>query len=49
MLIAILGIVILIVGITLKRQPEPGSHYSRLVTTVGIVVCFWASHCHHLK
>jgi regulator of protease activity HflC (stomatin/prohibitin superfamily) len=38
MLIAILGIVILIVGITLKRQPEPGSHYSRIVTTVGIVV-----------
>lgn len=38
MLIAILGIIILIVGIVIKRSPEPASHYSGIVRTVGIVV-----------
>jgi regulator of protease activity HflC (stomatin/prohibitin superfamily) len=38
MLIAILGVIILVVGIVLKRSPEPGSHYGKIVSTVGIVV-----------
>jgi regulator of protease activity HflC (stomatin/prohibitin superfamily) len=38
MLIAVLGIIILIVGIVLKRSPEPGSHFAGIVRTVGIVV-----------
>jgi regulator of protease activity HflC (stomatin/prohibitin superfamily) len=38
MLIAILGIIILIVGIVLKRSPEPGNHFGGIVSTVGIVV-----------
>ena len=38
MLIAILGVIILIVGIVLKRSPEPGSHFGGIITTVGIVV-----------
>ena len=38
MLIAILGIIVLIVGIVMKRSPEPGSHFSGIVTTVGAVV-----------
>jgi len=38
MLIAILGVIILVVGIVLKRSPEPGSHFGRLVSTVGLVV-----------
>jgi len=38
MLIAILGVFILIVGIVLKRSPEPGSHFSGILNTVGIVV-----------
>jgi regulator of protease activity HflC (stomatin/prohibitin superfamily) len=38
MLIAILGVIILIVGIVLKRSPEPGNHIGGIVTTVGIVV-----------
>jgi regulator of protease activity HflC (stomatin/prohibitin superfamily) len=38
MLIAVLGIIILIVGIVLKRSPEPGSHFSGIVRTVGIIV-----------
>ena len=38
MLIAIFGIIMLVVGMVLKRSPEPGSHYSKLVTTVGIIV-----------
>ena len=36
MLIAILGVIILIVGMVLKRSPEPGSHYSGIVRTVGL-------------
>jgi len=38
MLIAILGIIILVVGMVMKRSPEPGSHFSGIVSTVGIVV-----------
>ena len=38
MLIAVLGVIILIVGIVLKRSPEPGSHFGGIITTVGIVV-----------
>ncbi len=38
MFIAILGIIMLVVGIVLKRSPEPGSRFSRLVTTVGVIV-----------
>ena len=40
MLIAILGVIILIVGIVMKRSPEPGSHFSGIVTIVGAVVIF---------
>jgi regulator of protease activity HflC (stomatin/prohibitin superfamily) len=40
MLIAILGIIILVVGIVLKRSPEPGSHFAGIVKTVGLVVVF---------
>lgn len=38
MVIAILGIIVLIVGIVLKRSPEPGSHYSNIVRIAGIVI-----------
>jgi len=38
MLIAILGLIILVVGIVLKRSPEPGSHFGNTVKTVGLVV-----------
>jgi regulator of protease activity HflC (stomatin/prohibitin superfamily) len=38
MLIAILGLIILVVGIVLKRSPEPGNHFGKLVSTVGVVV-----------
>ena len=38
MLIAILGVIILIVGIVLKRSPEPGSRFGGIVNTVGIVI-----------
>jgi regulator of protease activity HflC (stomatin/prohibitin superfamily) len=38
MLIAILGIIVLVVGIVLKRSPEPGSRFSGLVNAVGIAI-----------
>jgi len=38
MLVAILGIIVLIVGMVLKRSPQPGNHFGGLVTTVGIVI-----------
>jgi len=38
MLIAILGVIVLIVGMVLKRSPEPGNHFGGVVTTVGIVI-----------
>ncbi|MGZ3753150.1 MAG: prohibitin family protein [Mucilaginibacter sp.] len=38
MIISILGLVILVVGVVLRRSPEPNNHYGRLVSTVGLVV-----------
>jgi regulator of protease activity HflC (stomatin/prohibitin superfamily) len=38
MLIAILGLIILVVGIVLKRSPEPTNRVAGIVNTVGIVV-----------
>jgi regulator of protease activity HflC (stomatin/prohibitin superfamily) len=38
MFIAILGIIVLIVGIVLKRSPEPGSRFGGIVNTVGVVI-----------
>lgn len=38
MFIAILGVIILVVGIVLKRSPEPAGRLSGIVSTVGIVV-----------
>jgi regulator of protease activity HflC (stomatin/prohibitin superfamily) len=38
MLIAILGIIVLVVGIVLKRSPEPASRFGGIVNTVGIVI-----------
>ncbi len=38
MLIAILGVLVLIVGIVLKRSPEPGNRFGGIVNTVGIVI-----------
>jgi len=40
MLIAILGVIILIVGIVMKRSPEPASNFSGTATIVGAVVIF---------
>jgi len=40
MLIAILGIIILIVGIVLKRSPQPGGQFSGILNVVGLVVVF---------
>ncbi len=40
MLIAILGIIMLVVGIVLKRSPEPGSHFAGIIKTVGLIVVF---------
>lgn len=36
MFLAILGIIVLAVGIVLKRSPEPGRHFGGIVTTAGI-------------
>ena len=44
MLIAILGIIILIVGIVLKRSPEPGSRFGGIVYTIGIVIIILGLH-----
>lgn len=38
MLITILGIIALIVGMVMKRSPEPGNKFAGIVTKVGIVV-----------
>jgi len=38
MLIAILGIIVLVVGMVLKRSPEPGNRFGRLVSVIGIAV-----------
>ncbi|MBS1504041.1 MAG: prohibitin family protein [Bacteroidetes bacterium] len=38
MIIAILGIIVLVVGMMLKRSPEPANRFSRVVSTVGLIV-----------
>jgi regulator of protease activity HflC (stomatin/prohibitin superfamily) len=38
MFIAILGVIVLVIGTVLKRSPEPGSHFGKLVTNIGIGV-----------
>jgi len=38
MLIAILGIIILVVGMVLKRSPEPNNRFSGIATTAGIAI-----------
>lgn len=38
MLIAILGIIMLVVGIVLRRSPEPANRFARVVSTVGLIV-----------
>ncbi|HEY5326519.1 MAG TPA: prohibitin family protein [Mucilaginibacter sp.] len=38
MLIVVLGVIVLIVGIVLKRSPEPGSHFAGIINTVGIII-----------
>ncbi len=38
MFIAILGVIILVVGIVLKRSPEPGNRFGGTVNKIGIVV-----------
>ncbi|MDB5149232.1 MAG: band 7 protein, partial [Mucilaginibacter sp.] len=38
MFIAILGVIILVVGIVLKRSPEPAGRLSGTISTVGIAV-----------
>src|SRR5476651_1985677 len=38
MFIAILGVIVLIVGMMLKRSPEPGNRFGGTATTVGIVL-----------
>ncbi|MBK0379877.1 prohibitin family protein [Mucilaginibacter segetis] len=38
MFIAIIGIIVFIVGIMVKRSPEPGNRFGGIVTSVGIVV-----------
>jgi len=38
MLIAILGIIILVVGVVVSRSPEPGSRFGGVLKTVGIMV-----------
>jgi len=38
MLIAILGVIILVAGIVLKRSPEPGNRFGSTLSTVGIVI-----------
>jgi regulator of protease activity HflC (stomatin/prohibitin superfamily) len=38
MIIAILGIIVLIVGIVLRRSPEPANRFGRLVSTIGLAV-----------
>lgn len=38
MLIAILGIIVLVVGTVLKRFPEPGNRFGKLVSVIGLIV-----------
>jgi len=38
MIIAILGLIILVVGIVLRRSPEPSNRFARLVSIIGLIV-----------
>ena len=38
MLIAILGVIILVVGIVVKRSPEPGSRYGGIINKAGVAI-----------
>jgi len=38
MFIAILGVIVLVVGIVLKRSPQPANHFSNTVSIVGVVM-----------
>ena len=38
MLIAILGVIVLVVGMVLRCSPEPGSRFSGIVNTVGVII-----------
>ncbi|MDN3581857.1 prohibitin family protein [Mucilaginibacter flavus] len=38
MFIAILGVIVLVVGIVLKRSPQPASHFSNTVSIVGVAM-----------
>lgn len=38
MFIAIIGIIVLIAGMVIKRSPSPNSHFSGIITIVGIVI-----------
>lgn len=38
MFIAIIGVIALIAGMVMKRSPEPGNKFARIITNVGIVV-----------
>lgn len=38
MVIAILGLIILVVGIVLRRSPEPSNRFARLVSIIGLIV-----------
>ncbi|HEX3384339.1 MAG TPA: prohibitin family protein [Mucilaginibacter sp.] len=38
MIIAILGLIILVVGIVLRRSPEPSNRFARLVSVIGLIV-----------
>jgi regulator of protease activity HflC (stomatin/prohibitin superfamily) len=38
MFVAILGVIVLIVGMVLKRSPEPANHFSRIATIAGVFI-----------
>ncbi len=38
MFIAILGVIVLIIGMMLKRSPEPNNRFGGMATTIGIVI-----------
>jgi regulator of protease activity HflC (stomatin/prohibitin superfamily) len=38
MFISILGVIVLIIGVVIKRTPSPNSHFSGIITIVGVVI-----------
>jgi regulator of protease activity HflC (stomatin/prohibitin superfamily) len=38
MLIAILGIIALVIGMVMKRSPEPGNRFANIVSTIGVII-----------